>query len=498
MTTKMTKWTGTHGTNLWFDAKNWGDGVPAAGEATSFSDGGTWTISLTGSASAQAGSLTVTGDLLTFTSGTLALTAPAALKGQTEDLIVKGGGSVTIAAGATLTAATAMILGATTLTATTTGTLAVAGTVDAPTLYAYAGALSATGSAADLSVTSTLEIGTSLAVSAGASVNGGGIAASTLQIGSAAAEDSTGATASITGSGSALNFGAIDIGDVASGLLSVAGGASVTATTLEAGVTGNGTLAVTGPGSTLAFTGATIGGNIPVASTASITAGGTLAIGSNGLTLVGGTLALDGSATLSGGSILSLAGVIEAEAVSTKAPGTVTLNQQLVMGTDHYNDLLLTTVFTTGNAVLNLAGGISSSNNALLEAAGGTVILSNAGDAYGGTQIGAATLEIATNGAAGAGSMTFLSGVTGKSILQIDAGVSFGNAISQFGPNDQIDLQGFAFATGEKDSINGTVLTINDGSSTTSLTLAGFYNDANFTFSKDKLGGTLISFHTTT
>jgi T5SS/PEP-CTERM-associated repeat protein len=488
------KWTGKHGTNSWFDAKNWGGGVPTAGETTTFSDGGTWTISLAGSGTAQAGSLTVTTDLLTFTSGTLALTAPQATKGVTEDLIVKGGGAVTISAGATMTAGSNIQLGSATGKTQTAGTLTVAGSVVTPGLYAQIGALNVTGPSGDLSVTNTLDIGTTLLISAGGVVDGGGVSTAALLVGSAG---STGAgTVTVDGAGSALSIANISLGNGNAGTLTVQNGASLTATAITAGVTGNGVLNITGAGSTVSATGLTIGGAPPVASAVNVTSGGSLAIGGNGLTLIEANLSFDTTAHISG-TVTSLGGSIDGLAAAGKHGGTATLSAQLRLGTDSHDFNLLTTVSSSSGSVLNLAGGVLSSTGGLLGVEGGHVLLSNGGDSYGGTQIFSGTLELSATGAAGANTIQFMN--AGASVLDVDAGVALQNTIAQFYTGDQIDLQGFAFGSGVTGNYNGNfnggVLTLNDGSSSTSLTLAGNYESSNFTFTQDAVGGTLIKFH---
>jgi T5SS/PEP-CTERM-associated repeat protein len=488
------KWTGKHGTNSWFDAKNWSGGVPTSTETTSFSDGGTWTISLAGSGPAQAGSLTVTTDNLTFTSGTLALTAPAAAKGVTEDLIVKGGGAVTISAGATLTAGSNILLGSAIGKTTTAGTLTADGTVITPGLFVQIGALNVAGASGHLSVTSALDVGTTLLISAGGVVDGGGVSTAALVVGSAA---STGAgTVTLDGAGSAISIANITLGDGNAGTLTVQNGASLTTTTLTAGSTGNGVLDITGAGSTVSANGLTIGGAPPVASAVNVTSGGSLAIGGSGLTLIEGNLSFDTTAHISG-SITSLGGTIDGLAASGKHGGTATLSGQLHLGTDPHDFNLLTTVASTSGAVLSLAGGVLSSTGGLLGVDGGQILLSNAGDSYGGTEIFSGTLEISATGAAGANAIQFMN--AGNSLLQVDAGASLANTIAQFYTGDAIDLQGFAFGGGVTGSytgnFNGGVLTLNDGSSSTSLTMAGNYVTANFTFSQDAVGGTLIKYH---
>jgi T5SS/PEP-CTERM-associated repeat protein len=488
------KWTGKHGTNSWFDAKNWAGGVPTSTETTTFSDGGTWTISLAGGGPAQAGSLTVTSDILTFTSGTLALTAPPATKGVTEDLIVKGGGAVTISAGATMTAGSNILLGDAAGKTPTAGTLTVDGTVITPGLFAQVGALNVAGPSGHLSVSSTLDIGTTLLISAGGIVDGGGVSSASLVVGSSA---STGAgTVTVDGAGSALSIANITLGDGNAGTLTVQNGASLTATALTAGAEGNGVLNITGAGSSVSATGLTIGGAPPVASSVNVTSGASLNIGGSGLTLIEGTLSFDTTAHISG-SVTSLGGTLDGLAAAGKHGGTATLSGALQLGTNSHDFNLLTALDTSNGATLSLAGGVFSSTGGLLGVEGGQILLSNAGDSYGGTEIFAGTLEISATGAAGANAIQFMN--AGASVLQVDTGVSLHNTIAEFFTGDQIDLQGFAFGSGVTGTytgnFNGGVLTLNDGSSSTSLTLAGNYESSNFTFSQDTGGGTLIKFH---
>jgi T5SS/PEP-CTERM-associated repeat protein len=491
---KSAKWTGKHGTGSWFDAKNWAGGVPNASETTLFSDGGTWAISLAGNGPAQAGSMTVTGDALTFSAGTLAITAPPPKKGATNDLVIKGGGSVTLSAGATLTAGTNILLGSDSKGTSTVGTLIVAGAVATPNLFAWFGTLDVMGPSGNLATADTLTVGATLTVSAGGTVSGGGAAGATLIVG--AATSGSAGVAIVDGAGSSIDIAQIVVGDGLAGSLTVQNGATVTTGNLSAGDEGDGYLLVTGMGSALTATGMTVGGLGPVSSSISVTAGGSLAIGANGLTLIEGTLALDATAQLSIGAITSLGGSIEALAEAGKQPGTVTLEQQINLGTDPYDRNLLTTVSSSGGAVLNLAGGVQTSTSAILGVTGGDVVLSNAGDNYAGTEIFIGTLAIAASGAASSGQIMFMTGGTAESVLQVDAGVNFNNVIAQFYTNNAIDLQGFAFGSGVNGSISGDVLTLNDGSSTTSLTLIdGTYTDKSFVFSEDHVGGTLIKYH---
>ena len=98
----MNKWTGKGG-HSWFTAANWRLGVPVAQQAVAFSDGGVWAVSLAGTSDAVAGEMTVLGDALTFSGGTLDLSAATPKQGYPVDLAIGGGGSVTVASSATLT-----------------------------------------------------------------------------------------------------------------------------------------------------------------------------------------------------------------------------------------------------------------------------------------------------------------------------------------------------------------------------------------------------------
>jgi T5SS/PEP-CTERM-associated repeat protein len=492
----ISRWTGAHKTNTWFDAKNWAGGIPQPAETTLFNDGGTWTISLAGAASAQAGSLTVSKDNLTFTAGTLALDAPAATKGATEDLTISAAGAVTIAAGATLTANSNILIGTGTGTSASAGTLVLEGTAVTAGLSLAVGALTVDGPSGHLSATAALIIATTLTIAGGGVVDNGGNSGAVLTVGTQAA--GAAATVALSGAGSELNTAQIVLGNVNAGTLSVAAGATVTAASLTAGRTGNGLLNITGPASTVSIGTISIGGASPVASAIDISAGGTLAIGSGNLTLTEGTLSLDTASSVTGGAIVSLGGHIDLAPAAGKTGGTFTLTPQLQLGTDA-NDFNLLTTVATGSAVLNLAGGIGSANSALLGLQGGHVILSNANDAYGGTEILSGTLEVAATGGAGAGTIMFLTGGTSPSILEVDSGVALNNAVAQFYTNDEIELNGFSFGAGVTGNytgnFNGGELTLSNGATTTSLTLLGNYTQSDFTFSAEKQGGTLIRFH---
>ena len=66
---KATKWTHGAHTSSWFDAVNWSQGVPVAGEAVQFLGSRAVAVSLAGAQGAQSGAMTVLGDAVTTRDG---------------------------------------------------------------------------------------------------------------------------------------------------------------------------------------------------------------------------------------------------------------------------------------------------------------------------------------------------------------------------------------------------------------------------------------------
>ena len=145
--------------------------------------------------------------------------------------------------------------------------------------------------------------------------------------------------------------------------------------------------------------------------------------------------------------------------------------------------------------MLRLTGAISTfGSTAAIAVTSGTVVLAHAANSYFSTALSGADLEIAVTGAAGAGALTFTNTGTGTApVLQIDAGVAFGNTIAGFAGADTIDLRGFGFGAGVADSYAGGTLSLSDGSATASLVFSGTYTAASFAFADDHHGGTVIS-----
>ena len=493
-----TRWTG-HGHSLsWFSPGNWTRGVPGAQTVTRFTDGRAWTISLAGSSPAQAGSMTVLGDALTFTGGTLALDAAQPKSGNPTDLAIGRGGSVTIALGATIDAQNTINVGSVVAGSLTAGSVAVAGTLDASILDVADGTVQDTGHIALLTGGYTAVVaGGTLAVSAGGTLDAGANSLqnqySSLDVGANGGDG----VATISGAGALLELAGVTVGSDASGVLVIEDGAAARINYLATGSYGATSVFVEGAGTSLQVTnGVTIGNETSLSGlTLSVTDGGAVDAGTYGLALYDGTLVLDSSASLTG-AIYSVVGRIEAVADCPYDAGTVTLQQALTLNVNSGAQgqyATATDLFSTGGAVLRIAGQISAYDGATLDAASGSIVLLNAADSYAGTSLFDATLEIGATGAAGAGTLSFTGTGADAPVLQIDADVAFANTIAGFAGADTIDLRGFAFGAGVTDMFSAGTLTLSDGSATTSLVLAGSYGGGSFTFADDRHGGTVVS-----
>ena len=339
--------------------------------------------------------------------------------------------------------------------------------------------------------------GGTLAISAGGTLDAGANSLqnqySSLDIGA----DGGDGVVTISGAGSLLELAGVTVGSDASGVLVIEDGAAARINYLATGSYGATSVFVEGAGTSLAVTnGITIGNETSLSGlTLSVTDGGAVDAGTYGLALYDGTLVLDSSASLTG-AIYSVVGRIEAVADCPYDAGTVTLQQALTLNSNSGAQgqyATATDLFSTGGAVLRIAGQISAYDGATLDAASGSIVLLNAADSYAGTSLFDATLEIGATGAAGAGTLSFTGTGADAPVLQIDADVAFANAIAGFAGADTIDLRGFAFGAGVTDRFSAGTLTLSDGSATTSLVLAGSYGGGSFAFADDRHGGTVVS-----
>jgi autotransporter-associated beta strand protein len=143
------------------------------------------------------------------------------------------------------------------------------------------------------------------------------------------------------------------------------------------------------------------------------------------------------------------------------------------------------------------AGSLSGSGD-LTVSGTGDLILNGAGSAFTGhAVISGGTIELATSGAIGTGSVVFGAG-TASETLRIDAadapaaGGTFANTIYHFsGSNDFIDLPSIAFVSGANATVSGSTLVLTDGGETYKFKLAGTIGGS-FRVTSNGHGGTLI------
>ena len=495
---KATKWTGQAHDGSWFDAGNWTGGMPMSGQATNFVDGRRWAISLAGT-QAAAGAMLVSADRLSFSDGTLNLSAPVPKSGVADDLTIKRSGGVTVSADATLTSQNSIRIGAAVAGTLTSGSLSVLGSLAGTFMVIESGTVSVSGAAAHAVFNQgVVDVGGSLTVAAGAKMDGGPDTLtsffSDLDIGSTYG---TGLV-SVTGTGSVLTIGITNIGNYNTGTLSITNGGTLHGGFVQAGQYGDGFVTVSGAGTELLTqNGERIGNSnlLPASSTLTVVDHGSVLSGAYGLDLQYGRLVLDATAHV-GGDIISQIGQIDAIANAGGQPGTVVLANSLILQSNNgtqgqfaYN----TNLDSEGGAILRLTGAISGDSTAVLSAGAGQVVLANASNSYSATSLYDAHLEIAATGAAGAGVLSFVGGAAQAPVLQIDAGVAFANTIIGFAGQDTIDLRGFAFGGGVTDTFAGGTLTLSNGAGSTSLSLSGTYTAFSFALASDHHGGTTVA-----
>ena len=497
----VNKWTGKGGRS-WFAARNWRLGVPVTQQAVGFTDGGNWAISLAGTADAQSGEMTVTGDALTFSAGTLDLAASMPKQGYPIDMAIGGGGSVTISSSATLNSHYIIYVGSVVAGSLTAGALLGHGTLDGAFLDVIDGTAKIAGTGAHVALiydgfSGEVSDGT-LTISGGGTLDTGPDSLSnnysSLEIGAATGDGKV----SVTGSGSVLSLSGLVFGNDAIGTLDVGQGGAVRVNYVTVNGYGEEHIAVDGQGAVLsAARGISLGMDNSLSGlTLTVTHGGSVDTGVDGLALRYGVLLLDSTAQVTG-PIYSQVGQIGALATSAHAPGTITLSQSITLDSNQGAQgqyAFATDVYSEGGSVLKLDGKISSYASATLVAGSGTVVLDNGRNSFAALGVYNARLEIAATGAAGAGTIGFTGGNAQAPVLQIDGGVDVGNTIAGFAGADTIDLRGFAFGSGVTDQFSGGTLTLSNGTGTTSLVLSGTYSAASFGFSDDHHGGTVIAF----
>jgi autotransporter passenger strand-loop-strand repeat protein len=144
--------------------------------------------------------------------------------------------------------------------------------------------------------------------------------------------------------------------------------------------------------------------------------------------------------------------------------------------------------------------GILLGSGAVIETGGGDLVLSSFGDRdfAGKAVISGGTIELASAGALGSGTVQFVEPTTGSAVLQIDAadapaaGGTFANTIVDFsGANEDVDLRSIAFVSGASATVSDGVLVLTDGGKTYSFNVAGTTAGL-YPVLSDGHGGTLI------
>lgn len=528
---KSDHWTGKGRAASWFGGHNWTNGVPGAGAAVFFNDGGDWTVNLAArhGEAARALSMAVDADNLTLTGGSLDLGAHA----NSPDLTVDDAGALTIDAGASVKTHVGAVIGSlddmndtTTAGAITIGgTLATASMNDITgTITVQPGGVLDVGGAVILTSLDDDEAGAAVGtldiegrVTSGMMTGAGTIALSgpSAMLRSAGLQSdgdlivANGASASITevqlGSVQSSRFGAVTVEGTGSILranviedggfennaaLTVQDGGRVTASVIDFNtyLTDN-DFNIIGTGSSVDV-GTLAIGFISNSASLSVTERASLSIGAGGLTLELCPLLLDPSALVATPFIDSLAGTIEAVA---GAGSLVTIGVPVMLGVPAQTDIGQSVFMSANGVALDVAGAITGASGTTL-ASVGNITLSHGANRLPAVEIESGTLVLTALGAAGSGVIQFANSDGAACALQFDPDASLPNILSDFGHGDSIDLQGFAFTMDSMQGFSDGTLTLANGADSVQLVFAGSYTIKDFLVQADAHGGTLIKF----
>jgi len=141
----------------------------------------------------------------------------------------------------------------------------------------------------------------------------------------------------------------------------------------------------------------------------------------------------------------------------------------------------------------------AQSDAGLVQATSGDLLVSGKDAAFDGQAvIEGGTIELATSGAIGTGSVDFVAPASGTAVLQIDeadapkAGGTFANVISNFNAaGEDIDLKSIAYVDGASATVVGSTLVLTEGGKTYTFDIAGTTAGA-YPVLGDGDGGTLI------
>ena len=493
-----TRWTGRARDTVWSNRLNWTDGVPLAGLDAAFVAPSNLVVRLQEPGSgkhAQVGSLLVHGGQLRLEKGNLDLSPKPSSDGLTYDVVLDQGASLTVTAGATFRGNQTLAIGMDGSAAK----LVVRGTVTEEFAVVRGGTLAVQDVGHYVSGLSGLFVGGSgqgtLLVSGGGRVDGG---ADGLNRGTVRLELGDGfgdGTAIVTGARSSLTLFGVEVGNGYGGTLTIAAGAHVTDMAGGVGRYGDGRAAVSGAGSTWSnLSGLAVGGYlVPVTASLTVSHGGTVTFGSFGLRMFG-VLDLDASATLSGPYITAGG---EIAAVSGEG-SLVPLSQSVFIASNWlFGNRDLVNFGSDAGTTLAVTGAIQGAGLSVVRAGIGHVVLGNAANSFGRTEIYGAVVEAAASGALGAGHVRFVGGATPASLV-VDRGVVLGNVVDQFTAADTIDLVGFAsdamtrlMWTPDTSGAGGRLDLL--GSTRTSVLFGDSFTAKSFVLADDGRGGTSLT-----
>ena len=505
------RWTAGGHDHLWADPLNWTASEPGPGIIARFGRGAPQ-VDLAAAAGTKlsAGQVDIAGGATTLAGGVLRIAGAPYDKRlfSPVGLRVDGGGSLTLAAGASLLAAQTVALGE-----IAGATLDVFGTLGDTQVYAGRGgpvAITVEGAGARWTTSGigqSFQLGgvaaATLAIREGGHVGDWPAwknpnANSTMTIGGTQA----GGSVLVTDPGSELRFQIIDVGGSYNGTLDIAAGALVDDFGANVGERGDGAVSVAGAGTLWRNrNGLFVGGAAPHGSV-SVTDRAVLTFGSYGLQ-DSGSVALDATARLAGGVIVMAGGSLSGLATAGVAQSTVTVAQSIELGANAaLGGSNVGNFFgSAAGATLVLAGAVTPQGGGdPLAVGGGHVVLGNAGNGDFAIALYGGVLEAARRGAAGAGRIAFLG--SGGAAMQFDQTGTIANPIEGFGlsAQDIIDLQGVVFGPSttlgwQQTTTHGGALRVSDGAHAAILALDGRYAQAGFAAASDGHGGTAVSYH---
>jgi autotransporter passenger strand-loop-strand repeat protein len=238
----------------------------------------------------------------------------------------------------------------------------------------------------------------------------------------------------------------------------------------------------------------------------------------------GGTVYDGGAANgtiVNSGGVLYVGGPVTISGVTSDFVGSAThtvLNggvEYVVSGTDAHTRIgnggleyvgsggtaIRTTIHQSGELIVS-SGGIA--NGTVIDS-GGLELVESGGIASDPRINGGGTLEFAASDTGITQDVRFGNVGGGVATLKFDAtattsaGLIYDGVISGFDlPNDQIDLVGLGFVSGQTSATSvlsgsNTILTITNGAQTVALTLAGNHTSDSFVVTSDGTGGTIVT-----